>query len=68
MFASRASSESRETAGSICANTAECEDFWESRADDAVHDAEAEQAIGLTQHGYRVGAAAGVLRVGHSES
>ena len=37
----------------------------ESRAEDAVHDAEAEQAIGLTQHGHRVDAAIGVLRVGH---
>jgi len=28
MFAPGASSESREPAGSICANTAECEGFW----------------------------------------
>jgi hypothetical protein len=31
----------------------------ESRADDAVDDAEAERAVGLTQHDHRVGAAVG---------
>ena len=31
----------------------------ESRADDAVNDAEAERAVGLTQHDHRVGAAVG---------
>ena len=57
MFAPRASSESREPAGLICAKTAGVRASGGIRADNTVDDAEAEQAVGLTQHGHRVGAA-----------